>query len=164
MAGSIYDGHINTGATYLNNKYDNQGTWADYSSKTFGNKLEVQCLDELCLIVKTSSPIRFDEKTFNHYHLYGSDFCLQYIKAGYKNFAINAPCEHLSDGFSNLKNKTHQEKYLEDTKKLVNKWKSTFQYFRNMTAAYNIAKGEARIYTADELVKQGYDWKPLIKI
>ena len=164
MAGAIYNGKIDVGATYLNNKFDDTQTCRENSFKAFGEKHEVQCLDELCLIVKSDSPIRFDEKIFDHYHLYGSDFCLQYLQAGYRNFAIDAPCEHLSDGFSNLKNEKHRERYLEDTKKLVAKWKNNFPYFRNMTAAYDNVKGEARIYTADALKQQGYNWSPLIKI
>ena len=72
------------------------------SQDQYGPRQDVQCLDELCLVVKTSNIIRFDEVTFNHYHLYGADFCMQYLKNGFRNFAINATCDHLSDGITNL--------------------------------------------------------------
>ncbi len=53
----------------------------------------VETLDELCLVVPRSLPLRFDER-LGGYHLYGADLCIQAVEAGYDCFAIDAPCRH----------------------------------------------------------------------
>ncbi len=58
---------------------------------------EVVALDEVCLIMKKESQLRFDE-SLGGFHLYGADICLQAQQASQKCYAIDAPFEHLSSG------------------------------------------------------------------
>ncbi len=53
----------------------------------------VQTLDEIVLIVRKSSGLRFDEN-LPHFHLYGTDICLRAAEQGMKNYAISAFCVH----------------------------------------------------------------------
>ena len=116
---------------------------------------EVQCLDELCLIIKNGNNIKFDSVNFPHYHCYGSDLCLAYINGGYRNFAINCPCTHLSDGFKNLTNIDHLNMYLKNTLVLFKKWRNTIPEFRNMTARFSRIQNAITFYIADELENRG---------
>ena len=102
--------------------------------KMYGSRKEVQCIDELSLIVKQSDPIWFDEKTFDHYHYYGSDLCLQYLDRGYKNYAIDAECVHLSDGQTNLD--AHKNEYIDHSIRLYKKWKGRFRCWKTTTANF----------------------------
>lgn len=54
---------------------------------------EVQTLDEIVLILRKSSGLRFDER-LPHFHLYGTDICLRAATRGMKNYAISALCIH----------------------------------------------------------------------
>ena len=54
---------------------------------------EVQTLDEIVLIMRKSSGLRFDE-TLPHFHLYGADICLRAAMQGMKSYAISAFCVH----------------------------------------------------------------------
>jgi GT2 family glycosyltransferase len=53
----------------------------------------VETLDEIVLITRRSSGLRFDSE-LPHFHLYGTDLCLQARSAGLPNFAIPAFCVH----------------------------------------------------------------------
>jgi len=53
----------------------------------------VQTLDEIVLILRKSSGLRFDDH-LPHFHLYGTDICLRAAKAGRKNYVIDAFCVH----------------------------------------------------------------------
>jgi len=53
----------------------------------------VQTLDELVLILRKSSGLRFDER-LPHFHLYGTDICLAAAKTGMKSYAMSAFCIH----------------------------------------------------------------------
>ena len=54
---------------------------------------EVETLDELCLVVPRSIPLRFDE-ALGGFHLYGVDLSIQAAEAGLGVFAIDAPVRH----------------------------------------------------------------------
>jgi hypothetical protein len=54
---------------------------------------EVQTLDEIVLIFRKSSGLRFDEG-LPHFHFYGTDICLRAAERGMKNYAISAFCIH----------------------------------------------------------------------
>jgi hypothetical protein len=58
---------------------------------------EVQSLDEVCLIIRKESGLRFDEE-LGGFHFYGSDLCLQARVKGLPNFAVDACLEHLGKG------------------------------------------------------------------
>lgn len=55
----------------------------------------VQTLDEIVLILRKSSQLRFDE-SMPHFHLYGTDICLRAAQSGRTNYAIPAFCIHNS--------------------------------------------------------------------
>jgi hypothetical protein len=54
---------------------------------------EVQTLDEIVLIIRKSSGLRFDEG-LPHFHFYGVDICLRAAERGMKSYAISAFCLH----------------------------------------------------------------------
>ena len=74
----------------------------------------VQTLDELCLVIRKDSGLRFDEY-FDHYHLYGADLCLTAACRGLPCFTVDCCLEHLSGG--NKGQGWRQEK-----EKLIKKW------------------------------------------
>lgn len=53
----------------------------------------IQTLDEIVLILRKSSGLRFDDR-LPHFHLYGADICLRAAKMGMKSYAIPAFCIH----------------------------------------------------------------------
>jgi glycosyltransferase involved in cell wall biosynthesis len=55
--------------------------------------IAVQTLDEIVLILRKSSGLRFDE-TLPHFHFYGTDICLRAARMGMKSYAIPAFCIH----------------------------------------------------------------------
>lgn len=65
----------------------------------FEHPAPVQTLDEIVLILRKSSKLRFDEN-LPHFHLYGTDICLRAAQSGRTNYAIPAFCIHnSSQGF-----------------------------------------------------------------
>lgn len=63
--------------------------------------MPARTLDELVLIVRRSSGLRFDVQ-LPGFHLYGTDICLQATTAGLKNFIVPAFCIHNTNGISQL--------------------------------------------------------------
>lgn len=59
--------------------------------------IEAQCVDELLMIIRKSSGLRFDE-SLGGWHLYGADICLEAEKRGLSNWIIDACVTHLSMG------------------------------------------------------------------
>jgi Glycosyltransferase like family len=59
----------------------------------FEEPAPVQTLDEIVLIVKKSSGLRFDGR-LNHFHFYGADICMEAMKRGMKSYAIPGFCIH----------------------------------------------------------------------
>ncbi|MHB8754122.1 MAG: glycosyltransferase [Candidatus Acidiferrales bacterium] len=59
----------------------------------FDRPATVQTLDEIVLILRKSSGLRFDNELPN-FHLYGTDICLRAAKKGMKSYAISAFCIH----------------------------------------------------------------------
>ena len=53
----------------------------------------VQTLDEIVLVIRKSSGLRFDER-LPHFHFYGADLCMQAAAKGMNNYAIPAFCIH----------------------------------------------------------------------
>lgn len=116
-------------------------TFADLNRNRWGRYKEVQILDECAMFCRADLGIRYDEKTFDHYHWYGSDICLQALNKGFKNFAIDADCEHLSDGQSNLAKEEHAKSYIHHGSRLFKKWQSKFTYVRSTTASFYMNEG-----------------------
>lgn len=61
--------------------------------RPFEHPAPVQTLDEIVLILRKSSGLRFDE-ALPHFHLYGTDICLRAAKMGMRSYAIPAFCLH----------------------------------------------------------------------
>lgn len=59
----------------------------------FEEPFPVRTLDEMVLILRKSSGLRFDDR-LPHFHMYGPDVCLTAEASGRKNYAISAFCVH----------------------------------------------------------------------
>ena len=99
--------------SYLENKRKNWGILGCFGSRKFaegglgrvyttglgfhGRVLDepepVETLDEIILIIKKSSGLRFDI-ALPHYHLYGADICMSAKEKGMTNYAIQGFCVH----------------------------------------------------------------------
>jgi hypothetical protein len=53
----------------------------------------IQTLDEIVLVIRRSSGLRFDD-LLPHFHLYGSDICLRAASMGMRSYVISAFCIH----------------------------------------------------------------------
>ena len=60
-----------------------------FVGRPFKTPIQVRTLDELLLVVRKSSGLRFDER-LPGFHLYGTDICLQAEKLNMRNYVI--PC------------------------------------------------------------------------
>lgn len=67
----------------------------------FAPPVEVRTVDELLLVVRKSSGIRFDEQ-IPSYHMYGTDICLEAQHRGLKCYAISTFCIHNTNGYGML--------------------------------------------------------------
>jgi hypothetical protein len=83
----------------------------------FQSPLKVNSLDELVLVVRRSSGIRFD-RALPHFHLYGTDIVQTAKKAGFGSFVIEAPVIHNSDQLFRL-DKGYRQAYTY----MCNKWR-----------------------------------------
>jgi len=63
----------------------------------FSSPIAARTLDELVLVVRRSSGLRFDGQ-LPGFHLYGTDICLQAESTGLKNYIVPAFCIHNSNG------------------------------------------------------------------
>lgn len=59
----------------------------------FEHPMEVQTIDEIVMIFRKSSGLRFNE-SLTHFHFYGTDICMAAADKGRKNYAISAFCIH----------------------------------------------------------------------
>jgi len=62
---------------------------------------EVRTLDEVLLVMRKSSQLRFDEQ-LPGFHMYGSDICLEAHRHGMKSYSISALCIHNTNGYRML--------------------------------------------------------------
>lgn len=67
----------------------------------FNSLVPAHTLDELLLVVRRSSGLRFDER-LPGFHLYGADLCLDAAVKGLENFIIPAFCVHNANGVVRL--------------------------------------------------------------
>jgi hypothetical protein len=61
--------------------------------RPFAHPTRIRTLDEIVLILRRSTGLRFDDRLPN-FHLYGTDICLRAEKMGMKNYAIPAFSVH----------------------------------------------------------------------
>lgn len=64
-----------------------------FVGEPFEHPSEIQTLDEIVLILRKSSGLRFDD-TLPHFHMYGTDICMRAAELGRKSYAIPALCVH----------------------------------------------------------------------
>jgi len=77
---------------------------------------EVGCLDELCLITKKSTGLRFSDRELSGFHFYGGNLCLESKRLGLRNFAIDCWTFHQSDGNKNVSSKEKFDLFYESAK------------------------------------------------
>jgi hypothetical protein len=58
----------------------------------------VQTLDEIVLVIRKLSGLRFDDQ-LPHFHLYGADICMSALETARKSYAISAFCIHNTKQF-----------------------------------------------------------------
>lgn len=88
------------------------------SNKAEGKLVEVAAIDGLWMVLRGSlaGTVRFDEDTFNGYHLYDTDSSMQVRKAGYKVYVCrDILIEHFSTG-------SFSEEYFAALDKCLQKW------------------------------------------
>ncbi len=61
--------------------------------KAFKVPVPVQTLDEIVLVIRKSSGLRFDER-LRGFHFYGTDICMAAARRGHRCYAIPAFCIH----------------------------------------------------------------------
>jgi GT2 family glycosyltransferase len=90
----------------------------------------VQTLDEHCLVIKKNSGLRFDAETFNGFHFYGPDICLNALNKGMMNYGILCPLVH--DSGSSLM--SGKKEFMRLLNALANKWRPKFPFIRTPTS------------------------------
>ena len=93
----------------------------------------VHIVDECCMILSGDKKLQFDESTFNSFHFYGADICLQAIDKSLKNYVIDIPAIHHSDEGKRSLNKTSKKIYQEEMLKLKRKWIDKVNVIRTTT-------------------------------
>lgn len=91
----------------------------------------VQTVDEHCMVIRKSSGLRFDEKTFNGFHFYGPDLCMSALSKGMMNFGILCPLVHDSSSGSLLSGK---REFMRLLNALAAKWRPKFSFIRTPTS------------------------------
>jgi hypothetical protein len=77
------------------------GAWRNVLGQRFDGGLEVETLDEVVLIFRKSSGLRFDPQLAG-FHMYGADICLEARHRGTKCYAIAAFCVHNTNQYGML--------------------------------------------------------------
>jgi hypothetical protein len=85
---------------------------------SFEEPVEVESLDEVVLILRKSSGLRFDEM-LPGFHMYGTDICLEARRQSMRRYAISAFCIHNSNGYASLPAQYWRSYWL-----MRRKWKS----------------------------------------
>jgi hypothetical protein len=75
--------------------------------KPFNSPAPVQTLDEIVLILKKSTGLRFDEDLPN-FHFYGADICMAAAAQGLSSYAISAFCIHNTEQYFVLPKEFYQ--------------------------------------------------------
>jgi hypothetical protein len=89
-----------------------------HTNRRFGRlPAVVVALDEVCLIIRKSSGLTFDEE-LEGYHFYGADICLQARENGLKCYSIDACLTHLSGGRADESYYVMLDKFLQKWRKI----------------------------------------------
>ena len=98
----------------------------------------VQTLDEIVLVLRKSSGLRFDD-SLPHFHFYGADICLRAAQRGMRSYAISAFCIH----------NTHQtlvlpEEFYDCCRHIREVWKD---YLPIQTTCVRVTKWNVPVYS-----------------
>ena len=98
----------------------------------------VQTLDEIVLVLRKSSGLRFDD-SLPHFHFYGADICLRAARSGMRSYAVSTFCIH----------NTHQtlvlpREFYECCKHIKQVWKD---YLPIQTTCVRITKFNFQVYS-----------------
>lgn len=110
----------------VNGVTENMQKLSDFSDGK--NIVEAVMVDGMwfCIRKKLFDTIRFDNETYEGWHCYDTDICLQVINAGYKvGIASDVLIEHTSFG-------TWNEQWMNATKTVYDKWKHILPLVRGM--------------------------------
>lgn len=103
----------------------------------FEQPAPVHTLDEIVLILRKSSGLKFDY-TLPHFHFYGTDICLRAAQKGMKSYAISAFCMHnTQQGF------VLPKEFYESCKHIKRVWKDCLPI---QTTCIRITKFNFRVY------------------
>jgi hypothetical protein len=97
----------------------------------------IQTLDEIVLIIKKSSGLRFDD-TLPHFHFYGTDICMEAKEKGRKAYAMSSFVIHNTKLISNL-----NKEYFECYKHIKKRWK---KYLPIQTTCIRITKFDRYVF------------------
>lgn len=113
------------------------------------NRVEVVAIDGMWFCIRRElfdNGILFDENTFNSFHCYDLDICLQSIQNGYKNYVIDdVLIKHTSYGNFNLN-------WYQESIKLYDKWAKILPLYKG------IAIDDKEIETRIKFVEQVMVW------
>lgn len=84
----------------------------------------VCCVDSCCLVVDTSQGLAFDDRTFDEFHCYVEDYCLQCHRRELGVFVVPAAFEHMSATYHSQGSRWG--KYPRYRRRLDRKWKRHF--------------------------------------
>lgn len=107
------------------NTWQEQESYHEYKNPYNKNKVEAVLLDGFWFSTKREifQKIAFDEKTFDGFHCYDSDICLQIIQQKYKVYVVyDILIEHFSPGSIN-------HSWIESVEKLADKWHNHLPIF-----------------------------------
>jgi len=99
---------------------------------------EVQTLDEIVLILRKSSGLRFDER-LRHFHLYGTDICMAAGQRGLRCYAIPAFCIHNTEQLLTL-----PQEFYECHRQIKRKWR---EHLPIHTSCIRISRFDLELYT-----------------
>ena len=97
----------------------------------------VQTLDEIVLILRKSSGLRFDEG-LPHFHFYGADICMAAAARGLKSYAISAFCIHNTQQIFVL-----PKEFYESYRHMKQRWKNSLPI---RTTCVTITKFDSHMY------------------
>lgn len=112
--------------------------------KPFEQPALVQTLDEIVLIFRKSSELRFDP-AFPSFHMYGSDICLTAASRGMKSYAIPAFCIHNTQWGRGL-----PSEFYECYRILKRKWKHSLPIYTTciQVTKFDLAMYERKLWEA----------------
>jgi glycosyltransferase involved in cell wall biosynthesis len=105
--------------------------------KPFDLPAPVQTLDEIVLVLRVSSGLKFDELLPN-FHFYGADICMQAAARGLNNYAISAFCIH-----NTQLNLVLPKEFYESYRYMKRKWKNSLPI---QTTCVRLAKSDRYMY------------------